>query len=522
MQVSGRLGWDGWIKPGTWNPITVTLRSTGTLEGRLVVDLPQEAGRQHIRVSRPVQVGAGGSRIVRFPALVRDSRRPPVLSLIRGQVVVASEELAVSPARTAATLLAEVGDSTGGAGRLADPVRRRAVAHLREEDLPEDAVAYASLDLLIVTNLNERILNEHQRSALREWVLHGGRVLVAGALPDGPLAAWLLPGTYTGRESVVRGVRSLGGGEVTIRQIQRDPGTQPIWEGAVLLGVTAARGLGSVTLWAPELVDVPPGSPLWRLALPAPPQPPELDELEVVSRAAFGPAAAGLLAYWILWVAAVALAGLGRGRWLAIPLVAALATAGLRHMSQRAREISGSPQIQALSVVVEGVEWTRARGVQVSAYGGRFIYTLSAGSHPAVVGGFQDAEVEVLPDRVRIEAKQRAGDRLWLWWDGVAPRRLEVELSADETELRTVGPLADLGEGTLFWQDRMIPLGRLQGRHRLDTGAWRPVEARHPGLRTLRAWIPQAGTIMKNHPVVVVEREGFGGGWWVVIPGRIR
>jgi hypothetical protein len=521
-EISGALGWDGWFRPGTWNPVIATLRAPGALDGRLVVDLPQEAGRQRVRFSRSVRIAADGTRVLRFPVLVRDSRRPPVLSLLNGQEVLASVDLAVSPARTAVTLVAVLGDSTGGVGRLADPMRRRAVAHLREEELPEDAVAYASLDLLVIQDLDERALNDRQRSALREWVLHGGRVVVAGALPEGPLATWLLPGAYAGRVRVVEGIRSLGGGTVTIREIHRAPHARPILEGAVLLGVTGGRGLGSVTLWAPELPDVPPISPLWHLALPAQETTAEVEEQEAPPRAALGLVAAGLLAYWILWVAAVALAGSGGGRWVAIPLAAALATVGLWHVAQRAREISGYPEVHVLSLVAGAIEWTRGRGLQVSSYGGRFVYTLPAGAHPAVAGQFQDAEVDVLPDGVRIEARQRAGDRLRLRWEAVAARPLEVELRADETELIATGPLAGLGQATLFWRDRMISLGRLQNRHRLDPAAWLPVEARHAGLRVLQAWVPEAGTIMKDHPILAVEREGVRGSWWIVIPGRIR
>jgi hypothetical protein len=521
-EISGVVGWDGWIRLGTWNPVVVTLRVPGALEGRLVVDLPQEAGRQRVRLSRTVRIAAEGTQILRFAALVRDSRRPPVLSLMNGQDVLASAELAVSPARTAALLVAVLGDSSGGVGRLADPVRLHAVAHVRESDLPEDAVAYAPLDLLVVQALDERALNDRQRSALREWILHGGRVVVAGPLGDGPLAAWMLPGTYTGRKHVVQGVLSIGGGAVTVREIAPAPQARPILESDVLLGVTGLRGLGSVTLWAPELADVPPTSPLWQIALSAEQRTVELDDREPTPRAAFGLAAVSLLAYWILWVAVVALAGSGRGRWVAIPLAGALATVGAWQVAQRAREISGAPDLRALTVITNGVEWTRGHGVQVSPYGGRFVYTLPAGSYPGMKGGFEYAEVELLPGGVRVEARQRAGDRMLLEWQAVAASGLEVELSADETELLTKGSLDGLGSATLFWGDRMLPLGRLQQRHQLDPATWRPVDPGHAALRLLRASVRGADTIMKNRPVLAVEREEFRGTWWIVVLGQVR
>lgn len=521
-EISGTVGWDGWIRPGTWNPVTVTLRTTGAVQGRLVLDLPQDAGRQRVRFSRPVQVAAEGKRVLRFPALVRDSRRPPTLSLVSGQEALSSAELEVSPVRAALTVVAVLGETTGGVGRLADPVRRLAVAHIREDDLPEDALAYASLDLLVVEGLDERALNDGQRSALREWVLHGGRVVIAGDLPDGPLAAWMSPGTYTGVSRVVQDVRSLRRGAVTIREIAPAPHARPILEGGYLLAVTTTRGVGSVTLWAPDLPDVPPTSPLWHLALLAQQPTGELDEMETTPRTPFGPAAAGLLVYWMLWVAAIVLAGSGRRRWVAIPLAAVLGGVGLSHLAQRTREMSGAPSIQAVTVVADGVEWTRGRGVQVSAYGGRFVYTLPAGSHPGLSGAFEDAQVDVLADGVRIEAPQRAGDRLRLRWEAVGSRALEVELRGDGTELVTTGPLAGLGSATLFWGDRMIALGPLQNQRRLDPAAWRPLDAGHAALRALRAWVPEAGTIMKDRPVLVVEREEIRGTWWVVILGRVR
>jgi hypothetical protein len=184
--------------------------------------------------------------------------------------------------------------------------------------------------------------------------------------------------------------------------------------------------------------------------------------------------------------------------------------------------MSAVPDIQAVTVVVDGIEWTRGRGVQVSAYGGRFVYRLPAGSHPSLSGGFGNAQVDVAADGVRIEAPQRAGDRLRLRWEAVGLRRLEVELRGDGTELVTTGVLAELGSATLFWGDRMIALDSLENQQRLDPAAWRPLDTGHAALRVLRAWVPEADTILRDRPVLAVEREGIRGTWWVVILGRVR
>lgn len=453
------MGWDGWVRPGRWHPVTVTVRSDRATEGWIVLQVGQ-APEGWVRYRRPIRLAEGGTTLLRLAVPLRDVRSPPVLLLEAGGRVLASVAAATSPRRTAPSLVGVL--DRDRRGLLLPP--GQVAAFLDEADLPEDAVAYTSLDLLVVRSLDERALNGAQHTALRAWVAHGGRVLVAEEFePTGPLGRWLVGGR---------------------------------------------TGLGTVERWRPTAPLPPPrapgGEPLEFVA-PPPPRPP------------FGTAAAGLIGSWLLLLLALRVAASGRGRWMVLPLGVVLATAGLVHLAGTIRQRLSLPNRQQVTVVAEGVAWTHGLRSQVSAYGGPVADRLPPGSSVALRGEVTDAEVLETPEGTWVLAVQQPGRPLGVRWEHVHQTTLGAGLDPQGHWLALEG--GALGRSWLLWRGQMMSFQRLlPGRTFLEPARWRVADADHLGVRAWRQLDPASDGIMKDHPVVLAD----AGDHWIVLVVRRR
>jgi len=66
-------------------------------------------------------------------------------------------------------------------GVIADPHGGVAVKHVNEEDLPEKSWLYNHLNVLVLGNLDEKNITDEQIAAIREWVQHGGVLILSAA-----------------------------------------------------------------------------------------------------------------------------------------------------------------------------------------------------------------------------------------------------------------------------------------------------------------------------------------------------
>ncbi len=515
--VEVSLGWDGWIRFGEWNPITVQVAVDRAVRGWLVVDVPQEFGAQRVRLRSPVDLPDGGRSTWRTAAFLSDPRRPVRVSLTAEDgSVVASAQATPQPEGAAASVVGYLGRDPPAPPLEVASGGRRAVVRLREELLPDSAAAYASLDVLVVEELDERKLNAAQRRALQTWVLHGGRVVVAGWLPPGnPLSEWLAVARYAGPTSYTSGLASVAPGPVWA--MEPLAGSRPVVERSQVVAVWAQRGLGRVFAWAVDVQRVPPSSPLWYLALPAAGARELPGELEVRPRPPLGPAAAGLGAYAVLWVVAVALAGRSRWGWVAVALVLAAAAAGMPVVAEQVRQRAAVVESEWLQVVVEGVPRAYAWGHAAAPYPGDYTYTLPASAAVALSGGFSEADVTFLPDRVLVRARHRAGERLRLVWEARDAPVTWPELVAGGSEVHLRGPVAP--DGVVFWGRRQASVER--AGEGWVASRWEAADGRHPALASLRWVYPEAATIVEDRPVAAFPiRDGRRG--WLVVVGQVR
>lgn len=509
------MGWDGWVRYGAWNPLTVDVRTDVPVNGWLVVDLPREFGRQRLRLRYPVALPQGGATSWRLAAFLEDARRPVRVSVSteEGQEL-AFSEAPPQPEGAVASVVGYLGLQPPTPPVQVSGGGRRAVVRLREESLPETPAAYASLDVLVVDELDERRLNDAQRQALQAWVLHGGRVVVTSALDlTAPLGRWLSVARPTGRSFEAEQLRSVSG---WAWELDPAPDARPVVERSRAVAFWAPRGLGRVYAWAAPPQRVSPDSPLWFLALPAPSSREPPPEPESRPRLPLGPAALGLGSYAALWVLSVALAGRRPWGWAAVAAVLAAGVAGMPLLADQVRQGSSVLDEHRVEVAVDGIIRAYGWGFARAVYPGVYVYGLPPADAVTASGGFSEAEVTFLPDRTTLRVKQAAGDRVRVYWEASGTSELPaVEVRGEEVSVGGPGPW----EGVVFWGRRQAALER-EGPEQWRASRWSTLEADHPALVAFRWAQPEAATIVEDRPVVALGR-GDGQGWLVVVgPAR--
>ncbi|MCS7172127.1 MAG: hypothetical protein N0A24_01730 [Armatimonadetes bacterium] len=466
LQVQGEVGWKGWVRPGSWHPLLILLRSSASLEGWVVVEISSGA-QSRVRYRRPIHLPGNTPRVFHLTLPLLDLRGPVRISVETEGRTVARTVVRISPRRVAQGLVAVVDRVGRGPGRLAEPGRRVAIV-LREQDLPENPLAYTSLDALAIRTLVEGDLNRRQREALRAWVLHGGWILLERAFrSSGPLGTWL----------VAAATSPAGLGRVDFW----DPtGAEP--DG------TGKRPLRRSVEWSPEEV-----------ARPRPP---------------FGLVAWGLAGAWLALFLALRAGALRPWGWVWIPVGVGVATAGLLLLAGEVRRQVTLPDRGWVTVVVEDAAWTYGFGSHRSAYGGPVIVDLPANSSVLLQGVFPEAEVEK-GNGVRVRLHQQPAQPLLLRWErvGEGEHTAGVDRQGRWLELRG----GHLGRSWLVWNGRAIEFHSLrEGRTALEAGAWRPLDGAHPGMQLGRRLVPGWDDIMKSYPVLLGES---GGGWVVLVAG---
>ncbi len=513
VELQARVGWDGWVRYGSWNPVIVEVSAAEPFQGWLDVEVTQEFGTQRVHLRAPVQLAPRGRRRWQFAAWLSDARRPVKVRAVDSSGEASAEvEAALSPERAVASVVGYVGEEPplppkveGGGSRV--------VARLSEEDLPDRPSVYASMDLLVLGGLDPARMNADQRDALETWVLHGGRVVVAGSM-DLETLPWMRVGQEARAAVAAADLASVRA--EAIQHLIPEPGARPVLERGRVVAVVRDHGLGQVVRWAAPAARVPPTSPLWFLALPnLRPQggPPELHPHP---RAPLGEAAAWLGAYALLWIVAVGFADGKLFRWLlagAVLLVAALA--GTPVAADRLRQAAATLEVRGGKVVVEGRGWTYSWGFAAAPYRGPYTYTLPPADAVWVSGQFAQATVTFEPHRTALRVFQDSGARVRIWWErteSVEPAPL-VRWEGQTVRLQHAGGGP---RGLVLFRGQVS--GLEAAGPELVAGRW---EALPAGLEAAEAlkWVrPDADTIMEGRPVVAWPDPPAGGWRFVVGP----
>lgn len=279
-----RVGFQGFLRPGVWTPITVRTRGgEAPVRGSLDIITPDSDGL-NTRLSQDAFLGAGerrdffhsvmvASTSAEIEAVLVDAGAGPVANKL-----VRLDDGTLSVLTPAQHLIVSLGQAAGLAEALDDPsaaVRLPVAARVGPEDLPVQWFAYEAVDVLVIATASANLfdsLDGARASAIQAWVRQGGRLVVSVGrnwqiVADSFIGS-LLPARLIGQdaarspEAVELYANSRVRFEVpaaglAIAQLDGLAGRVDVEAGGKPLVVTGAAGLGTVTLVAFDVDSAP-------------------------------------------------------------------------------------------------------------------------------------------------------------------------------------------------------------------------------------------------------------------------
>lgn len=222
----------------------IDVTAAADIDGTVLVETATPSGAPVMLFGAPIRAAAGAQIRVFVPAIFFDGRQPGVVHLHAGGGRVASVPL--PRLRSTDELVVVLSAEPIGAEPAAARLDRLEVAYVAPEVLPQSWQAYGGVRLLVVRNLDERLLDEAQRMAIRHWVWVGGRLLLVPAGDDtrhfgGPTLGPLRAGAAAGR--IGRGAVITWQHDPSVRAGLGDPLDAREWE-AVLTPRVAPHAAG--------------------------------------------------------------------------------------------------------------------------------------------------------------------------------------------------------------------------------------------------------------------------------------
>jgi len=185
VNLTARLGFDGYCKEGNWLPIHVEIENTGP-DLNAIVQVGYENARGGKTVTSMDVLLPTRSRKEFFLYIYPETRsRSMSVSLVAKGHTLKKKDLAATCLSTNNMLFGVLADNPSTYDVLSEvkPLSGFArVAQLSISDLPTSAQAWSSLDALVISNVDTGKLTPEQKQALKLWLGAGGKLLVVGGL----------------------------------------------------------------------------------------------------------------------------------------------------------------------------------------------------------------------------------------------------------------------------------------------------------------------------------------------------
>ena len=317
VDLQADLGFGGWIVPGAWTPLRVDIATREAIDGELVVSTGAAAGHESLW-RHPLQLGPGARQRIELDVIIGDPRRPVVLSVYQGGVLLVSTRIVTTALRVTEGVVLGLTQDAAGLEIVTGLTGGLRPAYLRESQLPRRWQDYEGVALVVVRDLIDSRLLPAQRDALIQWVGQGGRLLVTAGDSPALHLSWLravLParGGVAARSLVLPRVSGTSR-PVPVIEITPHPAADVMTDGGAPVSARWHYGRGIATVWAfdpftPEARAWPARRALWASLFEMPPHPaiPSADVARVLplSQALPGRAQLGLAVLILLYVLAV-------------------------------------------------------------------------------------------------------------------------------------------------------------------------------------------------------------------------
>ena len=194
LRVKIEHGLDGYVKDGLWTPIRITAANTGEAVAGEIRIITQYPGEHYVRrLTLPSQSQKeitlfvplrGGEYTLEF---VNDAGKTLYRRQQRAQILPQENFLVGVVASESGLLNFLAGLQSPQSGYSVE------VAHLSPDELPDRALALASLNALVFNDVDTAQLTPAQQDALAGWVKQGGKLIVGGGPNAAATVAGLLP-----------------------------------------------------------------------------------------------------------------------------------------------------------------------------------------------------------------------------------------------------------------------------------------------------------------------------------------
>lgn len=182
IEMDARVGFDGYVQQDAYFPVTVTLSNDGDdVDGELRVEM----ALSRTSYTRPVQLPRGSRKQVTFYAAGLSLDGDVRVDLVEHGRVLASQQVdvqSVSPGTLLVGLWSDTPQNLIGIGEVKPSSDTTVVALLSGDDLPPVGEGWRALDVLLIGDADTGQLTAPQRSAMRDWLMQGGRLIVVGGL----------------------------------------------------------------------------------------------------------------------------------------------------------------------------------------------------------------------------------------------------------------------------------------------------------------------------------------------------
>lgn len=188
IRLRHRYGFDGLVKPGSWNPLYVGLTNLGDdIQGALTVESMVSPGNNQegttLLLTEELTLRRGESIARRYVVPLARGGLPLRLRLRDGETLLYEEEVRPPLLAPPQQLIVGLGELSGlSLGRNAAET-----AYPLMEHLPERWLGYLPADIVVIADPPMERLTPKQLSALTEWLRRGGRALLLtgdGASPE--------------------------------------------------------------------------------------------------------------------------------------------------------------------------------------------------------------------------------------------------------------------------------------------------------------------------------------------------
>lgn len=186
FSMSINAGFDGYFRSNQWLPVRVSVENNGDpITGRMVIRPETSGSGLPNTFSTPVDLPSGSSQVITlYITAYTNARNIRVEILDDTDRVIASEETVLRSIAPTDRLFVVVSQVAGGSvvnlAAVNSGGNSAVQANWTINSLPERAVTMGAVDALLFDDIDTGTLSPAQRTAIRDWVISGGHLIVAG------------------------------------------------------------------------------------------------------------------------------------------------------------------------------------------------------------------------------------------------------------------------------------------------------------------------------------------------------